>query len=265
MTYRLNRIFTISGASAETAEQPIKWRMDWQTGLGIGGTASPQLPSPRRYAFARGFLNLWTSSDIHDTDSLLDYAPPMLLLPAQSVNADSSPDTVTPLLETALKDSALEDVWVRFAREDAPDNFVEWTATGRQDYYSDSDYFQEFFFVQVESPELIGAAFSWARDDLMVFTVENQTLAAPVSETLEKKVWGNLTELGVTADILAIGSVETLTPSEESARLVTRYDGNLARGKKATDDLNREWDIRGSRAINERRYLQYDLTRVVQT
>ena len=70
----------------------------------------------------------------------------MLLLPAQSVNADGSPDDSLPRLEPALKDSALEDVWIRFARESAPDNFIEWTATGRQDYYSDSDFFQEYLF-----------------------------------------------------------------------------------------------------------------------
>ena len=51
--YKLNRIVQISGASAETAERPIRWRMDWQTGLGIGGTASPQLPSAGRFGFCR--------------------------------------------------------------------------------------------------------------------------------------------------------------------------------------------------------------------
>ena len=264
MSYRLNRIFTISGASAETAERGIRWRMDWQTGLGAPGTASPQLPSPGRYSFARSFLNLWTHSDIHDTDSLLSVAPPMLVLPAQSVKADGSPDDALPRLEVSLKDAALEDVWIRFARESDPDNYIQWQATGRQDYFSDSDFFQEFFFVQIESPELVGAAFEWARDESVIFTVEGQTLAAPVSETPSKKVWGNLVELGISADILAIGSVETLTPSEESARLVTRYNADFARGRKATDDLGREWDIRGSRSIQERRYLQFDLTRRVQ-
>lgn len=264
MKYKLNRIFTISGASAETAESGIRWRMDWQTGLGIGGTASPQLPSPGRYGFCRNFLNLWTHTDIHDTDSLLSYAPPMLLLPAQSVRADGTPDDALPRLEVSLKDSALEDVWIRFAREDALAHFVEWTATGRQDYYADSPYFQEYFFAQIESAELVGNAFSWNRDDAMVITVQGQTIAAPVSETQGKRVWGELREYGVTADVLAIGSVETLTPGEESARLTIRYNADLARGKKATDDIGREWDIRGSRSIGERRYLQYDLTRRVQ-
>ena len=264
MNYRLNRVFQISGASAETAERGIRWRCDYQTGLGAAGTASPQLPSPGRYGFARAFLSLWTHSDVYDTDSLLSYAPPLLLLPAQSVNADGTPDTVTPKLETALKDSALEDVWIRFARDDNPDSYVEWTATGRQDYYSDSAFFQEFFFVEVGSPELIGDAFEWNRDDLMAFTVEGQTIAAPVSETPDKKVWGSLTEYGISTDILAIGSDELQTPGEESARLTIRYDNRLARGKKVVDDLSREWDVRGSRAIHERRYLQFDLTRRVQ-
>ena len=264
MTYSLNRIFTISGASAETAERGIRWRCDWQSGIGIGGTASPQLPSPGRYGFCRSYLNLWTYSDIYDTDSLLSVAPPLLLLPAQSVNADGTPDTATPKLETALKESALTDVWIRFAREDAPDSYLEWTAVGRQDYFADSEFFQEYFFVQIESPELVGNPFSWNRDDLMVVSVEGQTLAAPVSQTPEKKVWGELVEYGVTADVLAIGSVEELTPGEESARLTIRYNGDLARGRKAIDDLNREWDVRGSRAIQERRYLQFDLTRKVQ-
>ena len=264
MKYNLNRIFTISGASAETAERGIRWRMDWQTGIGAHGTSSPQLPSPGRYAFARSFLNLWTYSDIYDTDSLLSVAPPLLLLPAQSVRADGTPDDSLPRLEVSLKDASVTDVWIRFGREDAPDNFIEWTATGRQDYFADSDFFQEFFFVQVESPELVGAAFEWARDDAMLFTVENQTLAAPVSETPEKKVWGNLAEFGATQDILAVGATEHQTPSEESARLIVRYNSDIARGKKVIDDQNREWDVRGSRAIHERRYLQFELSRVVQ-
>ncbi len=263
MRFKLNRIFQISGASAETAERGIRWRMDWQTGLGIGGTASPQLPSPGRYGFCRGFLNLWTYSDIFDTDSLLSVAPPMLLLPAQSVRADGTADDSLPRLEVSLKDSALEDVWIRFAREDAPENFVEWTAVGRQDYFADSPYFQEFFFVQVESSELVGAAFEWARDDLMLFTVEGQTLAAPVSQTPDKKVWGELTEFGATVDIVAVGATEHQTPSEESARLIVRYNSDIARGRKAIDDLGRGWDIRGSRAIHERRFLQFELSRVV--
>ena len=52
--YRLNRVVTVSGASAETEERPIEWRMDFQDGVGISGTASTQLPSLGRYAFNRG-------------------------------------------------------------------------------------------------------------------------------------------------------------------------------------------------------------------
>ena len=98
----------------------------------------------------------------------------------------------------------------------------------------------------------------------MVIIVEGMTAPSPVSETTGKRAWGTLVELGVTADILAIGSTETLTPGEESAGLTIRYNADLARGKKATDDLGREWDIKGSRTIHERRYLQFDLTRRVQ-
>ena len=264
MSYNLNRIFTISGASAETSEQSIRWLLDYVTGLGASGTADPQLPSHGRYGFARAFLSLWTYSDIHSTDSLLDTAISHILLPAQSVNADSTPDTVIPRMEVALKDSAVTDKWIRFFREDDPESFLEWTATGREDFFSDSKFNQEFYFVKVGTPTLTGTAFSWLRDDLMAIEVEGQTLAAPVSETTGKKIWGSLVEYGVTSDVLAIGSVETLTPGEESARLTTRYNPALARGRKATDDLGREWDIKGSRAIRERRFLQYDLTRVVQ-
>ena len=89
MTVTLNRIFTVSGGSAETAERAIEWRMDWQTGIGAAGTADAQLPSHGRYAFARGYLNLWTYSDIYDTDTISSVNPSMILLPAQSVLADS--------------------------------------------------------------------------------------------------------------------------------------------------------------------------------
>ena len=265
MTYSLNRICTISGASAETEDRAIAWRCDFQTGIGAAGTADAQLPSAGRYAFARGYLNLWTYSDIYDTDTLSSVAPPMLLLPAQSVNADSTPDVSLPRMEVSLKESALDNKWIRFRPERlASDNYLEWTATGRQDYFSDSQFFQEYFFVEVGSATLHGAAFSWDRDESVIWTVEDQIIAAPVSETTGKKVWCNLVELGVSVDVLAIGSNEELTPGEESARLTVRYNPNIARGRKVTDDLDREWDVKGSRPIRERRYLQFDLTRVVQ-
>ena len=70
-------------------------------------------------------------------------------------------------------------------------------------------------------------------------------------------------EFGTTQDIIAVGAVEHQTPSEESARLIVRYNSDIARGKKVIDDLNREWDVKSSRAIHERRYLQFELSRVV--
>ena len=265
MTYSLNRVFTVSGGSAETADRAIEWRMDWQTGIGAAGTASPQLPSPGRYAFCRGYLGLWTYSDIHDTDSLLSVAPPMLLLPARSVLENSESDSTLPMLETSLKDSAVADKRIRFrpVSNDA-DNYFQWTARGRQDYYADSPYFQEFFFVEVDTPELIGDSFSWNRDDAILITVEGQTMATSATETLDKKAWGRLTEYGIATDVLAIGSDEFQTPGEESARLILRYDASLARGKTVVDDLQREWTVKGSRAIRERRYMEFDISRRVQ-
>ena len=264
MTYNLNRIFTISGASAETEEAPIAWLMDFQTGVGASGTASPQLPSAGRYGFARSFLNLWHYDSVNSSDEVLNTGISHILLPAQSVNQDSTPNSTLPRLEVSLKDSALDGKWIRFALESNPDNYLEWSASGRQDFYSDSRFHQEYFFISVGAPTLVGDSFSWARDELMVITVEDQTAPAPVSSTTGKKAWGALVELGVSADVLAIGSNEELTPGEESARLTIRYNPNLARGRKVTDDLSREWDVRGSRAIMERRFLQFDLTRVVQ-
>ena len=263
--HSLNRIFTVSGGSAETEERAIEWRMDWQTGIGAAGTASPQLPSHGRYAFCRGFLNLWTYSDIYDTDTISSVNPPMLLLPARSVLENSEPDNTLPALETSLKDAAVTDKWIRFrpVSNDA-DNYVQWTATGRRDYYADSPFFQEFFFVEVDTPTLVGDSFSWLRDDAIIITVEDQTIPASASETLNKKAWGRITEYGISVDVLAIGSDEYQTPGEESARLILRYDANLARGKSVTDDLNREWTVKGARAIRERRFLEFDLSRRVQ-
>ena len=94
--------------------------------------------------------------------------------------------------------------------------------------------------------------------------MEDQTIAASASETLNKKAWGKLTEYGISTDILAVGSDEYQTPGEESARLTLRYDANLARGKSVTDDLGRLWNVKGSRAIRERRYMEFDLSRRVQ-
>ena len=63
--------------------------------------------------------------------------------------------------------------------------------------------------------------------------------------------------------IVSVGSSEIQTTSEETARLVIRYDPDLAQGKSVTDDLGREWTVRSSRAIQNRRFLEFELFRVV--
>ena len=262
--FRLNRVCRVSASSGRTVERPIEWRFNFQSGIGASGTATSELPATGKYGFARAFLSLWHYDTVHDTDALLT-TPIQSVELGSAVNEDGSPDSLTPDVEVALKDSALVGKWVRFRPERLPDsNYVQWTATGRADYFSDSVKFQQFFFVDVASPELHGPPFEWDRDESVIFSVQGQTAPAPVAETEDKKVWCQLNEYGATADILNVGSTEHQTPSTETARAVIRYDDSLARGVSLTDDKNRLWQIVGSRSIVDRRYIEYQLSRVVQ-
>ena len=263
MTQRLNRIVTVSGASAETEERPIPWRFNFQDGVGISGTASTSLPSLGRYAFSRSYLGTWHYDDIHDTDALLSETIVNIELAAQSVNPDGSADEVLPRIETALSESALAGKWIRFRPERLDsDNYVEWACSGRADYFASQDKFQHFFFADVSSPTLSGAAFSWERDESIIITVEDQITPIATSATADKKTWALLQELGIQASIVAVGSSEYQTASEETARLVIRYDPAIAQGKTVVDDLGRTWQVRGSRALKQRRWLEFDLYRV---
>ena len=264
-TYQLNRIVTVSGASAETEERPIEWRMDFQDGIGISGTATTQLPSLGRYAFNRGsYSGSWHYDEVHSTDALLKIAIPTLELGAISINPDGSANSVLPTLEASLTDATLDGVEVRFRPERLPDtNYFKWTATGRSDYFPSEAKFHEFVFVYVESPELVGAAFEWDRNERVFFSVEGITAPQSTSETTNRKAWGQLSEMGITSGIVAVGSSEIQTTSEETARLVIRYDPDLGHGKSVTDDLGRAWTVRSSRAIQNRRYLEFELYRVV--
>ena len=101
------------------------------------------------------------------------------------------------------------------------------------------------------------------RNERVFFFVEGITAPQSTSETTNRKAWGQLSELGLTSGIVSVGSSEIQTTSEETARLILRYDPDLAQGGKVTDDLGRAWTVRSSRAIQNRRYLEFELYRVV--
>ena len=261
--FKLNRICHVSASSGRTEEQPIEWRFNFQDGLGISGTADTQLPSTGKYAFDRSFASSWHYDECHDTDALLTLRIPTIQL-GKAVFENGELDTLTPDAETALKDGALVGKWIRFRPERLPEsNYVQWQGQGRGDYFADSAKFQEFFFCDVASPDLVGPPFEWLRDEPVIFTVEGQTAPASISDTADKKCWAQINEYGATQDVISVGSTEHQTPSTETARAVIRYDDSLARGKKLTDDKGRTWDVVGSRSIVDRRFIEFQLSRVV--
>ena len=109
----------------------------------------------------------------------------------------------------------------------------------------------------------MGEPFEWDRNERVFFSVEGITAPQSTSETTNRKAWAALYELGLTSGIVSVGSSEIQTTSEETARLVIRYDPDLAQGKSVTDDLGREWTVRSSRAIQNRRFLEFELFRLV--
>ena len=199
-------------------------------------------------------------------------APCRLSTPRRSNSFNLNPDSVNPdgttqgdvprigdLLDASNR---LDDShWVRLSKPGL-DSYVQWTVT--EAYLSNAGHIQ--LTVPNDSGQLVGDDFTIAYDDHVIFTFELREADQSITTVTNFPAWGELTERGSALGVIDVTTAEggqTTTGSQEEATAVVRYDPRFAIGTMLTDDLGREWLIQGSRTLQDRRYLEFDLTRQV--
>ena len=247
-TPRLNRIVTVSGSTTETARSPVQWGYDKRL---LEGFLSEKIGEWYAYSSAR------PESATLTAQGLLTFGPTGMTLNAVSVGPDGEIQAGVPsLLETLSRDD--EDNWVRLTTVAAGDSYLQWTiGDNRLREYSDSVDFP------VMDGQLVGSDFDLNEFTYVLVSFARHSAEQPV-RTATRKVWAEMLERGSALGVLDITTTEpTTTGSQEEATAVFRYDPDLAVGRSLTDDLDRVWTVDGSRTTEDRRYLEYSLTRTI--
>ena len=152
-----------------------------------------------------------------------------------------------------------------YPADDYPDSYVQFTASGRDDYPPENAKFREYFFIEVTAGTVsrVGSDFTLTASKEIIITIEGQASTTTLSEpTTYPKIWGEIEELGITQDIATVGNLLETT-AQASATLAIRYRADLQNATSILDDLGRLWRVKGSRSRGDRRYIEYDLARVI--
>ena len=261
-TPKLNRIFTVRASSITTAETLIPWRFSSYGAVASGfGQPQTELPSDGKYAWSASLLGSHSFANVNTSAKLTTATVTELELGANSVNPDGSANSALPNPGDVLRDETLAGKEIRFGPASLfPDSYISFTASGRNDYFTNDSKYEEFFFIAIDGAIThVGDPFTLQSDTDIIVTVEGQTASAAISTPMEfTGVWGQLIEQGLTSSIAASGSVLTTT-REQTATLQMRYDPRLLAGESVVDDLGRQWRVTSSRPIRDRRFLEYDL------
>ena len=267
---RMNRIFTITASRELTADTLLAWRYGTYSAEPFGryiGLFTTVLPSLGRYAWIDGNDATFAFEDVATAQAIIDADIGELELGRNSINDDQTANSVLPIPGNVLEHAALVGMEIRFApANEHPDNFISFVSDGRADYPTNDAKFGEFFFIRVRpgTIERTGNDFTLLNTEEVLVTVEGQVAASSLSDSIAfPGIWGELNEQGISQSISATGDVLT-TSSQQTANLIVRYRSDLLAGTTVTDDLQREWRVTSSRPIRDRRYVLYELARVVQ-
>ena len=185
-------------------------------------------------------------------------ATPTFIVGLPTVSPDGTPQVDVPGLGDTISIDD-DDHWVRLTTPGAGESYLQWnvrmntvfTTAGRANW-------------QAEMPVLVGADFALAPDSYATFLFERHTADQTIVSVTDRPVWGELLERGSALGVLDITTADpTTTGSQEEAAAIVRYDAGLAIGTALTDDLARVWTIDGSRTVDDRRYLEFSLSRTV--
>lgn len=239
---RLNRIFTVSGSTTETVNAQIRW------GVNSRADASPDAAGEWRVPGLTGDL---TAQD------LIDDRASLLEIYQDTVNPDGSQQTDIDGWQTR-REQADEGQWLRLYSADG-ESYLEATVS----FLSSLRPYE----IEVKSASwaLTGVDFPIPESGYLSFALERHTADQSTASVTNRKAWGELTERGSALGVIDLTTGgQATTGSQEEATAVIRYDARLAIGMVLTDDLDRVWTIRGSRTVGDRRFLEFDLTRIVQ-
>ena len=249
-TPKLNRIFRVSGSSTRTERLPIRY--------GANDRQADAFSDRQGEWYASKFFNGLPDSATMASD-LVAFAPTFINIEMPTVNEDGGiQGGVTPL--NALLSAVMDrDRWLRITTPGAGESYVQFSVTFISLHNDEVG-------LTVENAALVGDDFALAQDTYTQFFFERHTSEQSITTTANLPVWGELTERGSALGVISISSEDdpVTTGSQEEASAVVRYDDRLAIGTQLTDDLARVWGIRGSRTVEDRRYLEFDLSRDVQ-
>lgn len=244
-TPRLNRIFTVSGSSTETALALIRW--------GINNRAELPVDAPGEWTV---FAGSRVTGDKTAQDVISDRWGTFEFFEI-TVNDDGTPQTDVPGWQT-LREIADENHWMRLYSADG-ESYVQATVSflsGHRPYEIQVDR---------DSWTLTGDDFPIPESGYLTFALERHHAQQSITMTTDRRAWGELTERGSSLGVIDLTTGgQSVTGSQEEASAVIRYSPDLAIGTSLTDDLERVWTISGSRTLRDRRYLEFDLTRTVQ-
>ncbi len=241
----LKRIFTVGGGSTETVELPIQWGFNTRLLSGFVGDR-------------RGEWYPWNHPGAELTAaSLVTYGASGYSFASLAVESDGSLQSGVPqLLDVVTLED--ENHWMRLTTVAAGSSYVQ-IPVSRITLYADSlDFRADTGLV------LVGDDFDLSPATYVLMSLENHTSEQSTTTVSGKPVWGDLLERGSQLGVISIGAETPVTTgSEETASAIIRYDAGLALGTMLIDDLGREWTIRGSRTLQDRRYLEFDMFRII--
>ena len=269
-TPKLNRLHTITASRELTADTLLAWRYGTYSSEPLRqyiGLFASNLPSLGKYAWVDTNDATLAFEEANTAQKIVAANVGDLELGRNSINDDGTANAVLPIPGNLLEHAALVGMEIRFAPADEyPDNYVSFISDGRDDYPTNDDKHGEYFFIRVRpgTIERTGNDFTLLDTEEVIVTVEGQVAASTLSNSIAYPgVWGEMNEAGISQVISATGDLLT-TSSEQTASLIVRYRSDLLAGATVTDDLQREWRVTSSRPIRDRRYILYDLARVVQ-
>ena len=252
-TPRLNRIFTVSGSSTRTTRVPIRWGYDRRLQEGFPLDKGEWLVSGTNAARPADDVDLASEFAAW---AALQGATISFEVHIASVEPDGSVQADVAALGDLLGIPD-EGMWVRLSTPSSGDAYLLGELT-----------FQRIFNTSIgfstTSVSLVGTDFPMGPADYVQFSFERHDAEQSIMAEQSRTVWGELAERGSQLGIVTVGSDEpTTTGSQEEAGAVIRYEPNLAIETLLVDDLARQWTIRGSRTLEDRRYLEFDLVRQV--
>ena len=261
-TPKLNRIVTVSGSSTQSAEQHIRW------GSNDRASDAFNIQSVAGGWYADKFINrgfALPDSAVLASD-LVAFLPYMVAIQNPTVSPDGTHQINVPVLRDTLINNLDRLHWLRVRTPDSEGAYVEFYVL-RITVFVDAPFVT---IVEVGNDEqfglpiLVGEDFTLAQDSYTQFEFENHTHQVSTTTITDRRVWGDVLERGSQLGVLDISTDDpTQTASEETATAVVRYQAALAVGETLTDDLGRVWTVEASHTTLDRRFLEYDLTRMV--